>query len=68
LKVAHNIQTKRPSTDKWSQALAKALAAQDILSACQWGPIQEWEKAENGLKLLFERFVFFSNSHIIFNV
>jgi len=54
--------------DRWSQALTKALAAQEILSACQWGPIQEWEKAENGLRALFERLSFFSSSHILFNV
>ena len=46
--------------DRWSQALTKALAAQEILSACQWGPIQEWEKAEKGLEALFERFCLFS--------
>jgi len=59
-------QTSRQSTDKWSQALAKALATQNALANVD-RKRADWEKhAENGLELLFERFAISVNSSTFF--
>ena len=50
-------QTSRQSTDKWTQALAKAHAAQNALVNIDCKRMDCEESAENGLELLFERFV-----------
>ena len=49
----------RQSTDKWSQALAKAHAAQNALANVDRKQVDCEELVEGGLELLFERFVIF---------
>ena len=61
-------QTSRQSTDKWSQVLAKAHAAQNALADVDCKQADCEEAAEKGLELLFERFVIFPvNSLTFFN-
>ena len=52
-------QLPRQSTDKWSQALAKAHAAQSALANVDRKQVDCEELVEGGLELLFERFVIF---------
>lgn len=60
------IISSRQSTDKWSQALAKAHATQNALANVDRKQA-DWEKhAENGLELLFERFAISVNSSTFF--
>jgi len=59
-------QTSRQSTDKWSQALAKAYAAQNALTNVDCKQADCEERAENGLELLFERFVIFPVNSLTF--
>jgi len=58
-------QTSRQSTDKWSQALAKAYAAQNALADVDCKQADCEEPAEKGLELLFERFVIFPVNHFL---
>ena len=50
-------QLPRQSTDKWSQALEKAHAAQKALNGVDRKQADCEELVEGGLELLFERFV-----------
>ncbi len=59
-------QLPRQSTDKWSQALAKAHAAQNALADVDRKQADCEELVEGGLELLFERFVIFTVSALPF--